>query len=112
MATLEAWLGPGLFKALGPYLEDELGVDEVGDLRFLEPAQLKAVRAKLKPVQLKKFDFKYSELTGGAASAAAPASPGYRRGWMRSRWATPVVVDAVGLVMMMATKVRMMRMLQ
>ena len=26
-ASLADWLGAGIFKALGPYLEDELGVD-------------------------------------------------------------------------------------
>ena len=70
MATLEAWLGPGLFKVLGPYLEDELGAEGVDDLRMLEPQQLKAVRAMLKPLPLKKFNIRYNELMGGSASAA------------------------------------------
>ena len=65
MATVEEWLGPGLFKALGSYLEDELGVEEVDDLRMVEAEHLAVVRGMLKPVPLKKFNAKYDALFGG-----------------------------------------------
>ena len=49
MAALEEWLGPGMFKALGPYLVEELGVEEVDDMKLLDPEHLETCRGKLKP---------------------------------------------------------------
>ena len=69
MSTVEEWLGPGLFKALGPYLEDDLGVEEVDDIRMLEETHLSKIRGMLKPMPLKKFNLKYAELMGEASSA-------------------------------------------
>ena len=60
--TVEEWLGPGLFKAIGPYLMDDLGVEEVDDLRMLEDQHLETIRKMLKPMPLKKFDIKHAEL--------------------------------------------------
>ncbi len=74
MSTVEEWLGPGLFKALGPYLEDDLGVEEVDDVRMLEEAHLSTIRGMLKPMPLKKFNLKYAELMGEASPAASPAA--------------------------------------
>ena len=68
------WLGQGLFKALGPYLQDELGVEEVDDLRFLKPEHLATLRGMLKPVPLNKFDIKYAELVG-AGGGRPPTAP-------------------------------------
>lgn len=83
MAPVDEWLGPGLYKALGQYLEGELGVEEVDDMRMLEPEQLQVARGMLKPVPLKKFNLKYEELMGYstthsstlAVSEAVPPEP-------------------------------------
>ena len=42
MASLEEWLGKALHKALGATLE-ELGAEEVDDLRDLQPQHLAAL---------------------------------------------------------------------
>eukprot|EP01043_Picozoa_sp_COSAG02_P043904 COSAG02_NODE_3865_length_6124_cov_27.767303_4_plen_342_part_00 len=75
--TLEQWLGASLHTVLGPYLLDELGADEVDDMRNLEAEQLDILRAKLKPLPLKRFNTKLTELMAGATPTAhgSPRSP-------------------------------------
>ncbi len=65
MATVEEWLGPGLYNVLRTYLEDELGVEEVDDLHLMKAEHLAVVRSKLKPIQLEKFNKKFEALVGG-----------------------------------------------
>eukprot|EP01043_Picozoa_sp_COSAG02_P012462 COSAG02_NODE_481_length_21461_cov_43.885597_1_plen_512_part_10 len=72
--TVEEWLGPVLFKALGQYLVGELGVEEVDMMRLLEPEHLQAIRGKLKPMPLKKFNLKYKALMSGQAPSRDSAS--------------------------------------
>ena len=47
--SLEEWLGPALYKAIGEYLEEELGAEEVDDVRNLQPEHIEAIKSKLKP---------------------------------------------------------------
>ena len=63
--SVEEWLGPSLWKKLGPYLDDELGVEEVDDMRLLDPEHLDTVRKMLLPIPLKKFGIKYAALMDG-----------------------------------------------
>jgi len=63
--SVEEWLGPSLWKKLGPYLDDELGVEEVDDMRLLDPEHLDTVRKLLLPIPLKKFGIKYAALMDG-----------------------------------------------
>ena len=69
---MQEWLGPGLFKTLGPYLEGELGAETAEDLRMLEPEHLFRVRGMLKPLPLKKFNTKFAELTGADQPPSLP----------------------------------------
>ena len=62
--SLEEWLGAPMFKSVGAFLQDELGAEEVDDLKELEPEHLEMVKSKLKPLQVPKFLRKYQELIG------------------------------------------------
>eukprot|EP01043_Picozoa_sp_COSAG02_P004945 COSAG02_NODE_131_length_34710_cov_17.171159_25_plen_378_part_00 len=72
MAGLEGWLGPGLHKAIGWYLENDLGAEEPDDLLNLQPEHLQEIKARLKPLQLPKFEKKYDTLKGARAAGQAP----------------------------------------
>ena len=76
MATLEEWLGGPLFKAVGAFLCDELGAEEPDDLKDLNAEHLEAIRAKLKPLQVPKFERKLAALMGGALPVAGGAAGG------------------------------------
>ena len=81
--SLEEWLGPALYKAIGEYLEEELGAEEVDDVRNLQPEHIEAIKSKLKPLQIPKFQTKYDQLVGGsttgvsATTSAVDASVGH-----------------------------------
>ena len=82
MATLEEWLGGPMFAAVGAFLVGELGAEEPDDLKDLNAEHLDAIRAKLKPLQVPKFERKLAALmggplpvAGGAAGGAAGAEP-------------------------------------
>ena len=75
METVQEWLGTGLYKTLGPYLEGELGAETVDDLRMLEPEHLATVRGMLKPLPLKRFNLQYAELMGAGVAGGQPSVP-------------------------------------
>ena len=76
MATLEEWLGGPMFKAVGAFLEEELGAEEPDDVKHLNAEHLEAIRAKLKPLQIPKFEGKLAALKGGGLPAAGGAAGG------------------------------------
>ena len=89
--TVQEWLGPVLFKALGQYLEGELGVEEVDMMRLLEAEHVQAIQGMLKPMPLKKFNLKYKALMDGQAPSRDSAS----RTPSTSPVASPTVAEAV-----------------
>ena len=44
---------------------DQTGAEEVEDLKAVQPEHLEAVKAKLKPLQIPKFEGKLAALKGG-----------------------------------------------
>ena len=65
-----------MFKAVGAFLQDELGAEEPDDLKHLNAEHLEAIRAKLKPLQVPKFERKLVALMGGALPVAGGAAGG------------------------------------
>jgi len=74
MATLEEWLGGPMYAAVGAFLREELGAEEPDDLKHLNAEHLEAIRAKLKPLQIPKFEGKLATLMGGALPVAGDAA--------------------------------------
>ena len=72
--SLAEWLGPGLHKAVGQYIEEELGAEEPGDVRHLQPEHIEAIKSQLKPLQIPKFQEKYDALLGGGSPSSAGAA--------------------------------------
>eukprot|EP01045_Picozoa_sp_COSAG04_P022090 COSAG04_NODE_2449_length_4101_cov_30.628333_2_plen_623_part_00 len=90
MPTLAEWLGPGLYKAVGPYVE-ELGAEEVADMRNLQPEHIEAIKSKLKPLQIPKFQEKFDLLIGAQPE---PEQAGKIQLWIKSGDGTTLSVTA------------------
>ena len=60
-SALEEWFGLSMYKDVGTVLE-EMGAKAPDDLTRLWPEDLEKIRAKLKPVQMAKFEKKYAAL--------------------------------------------------
>ena len=71
MTTLADWFGPALYNTVGSYLEEELGAENIDDLLGLQPEHLEAIKSKLKPLQVPKFQAKYDSLVSGGGQGDA-----------------------------------------